>query len=65
MPNPKYKVSLKLSDKTYSKSANSVEDALNKLKQPLFFKTKGIISLTAGKLKAETWMYPAQLRKLL
>ena len=59
-----YKVSLKLADKTYSKSASSVEEALKELKQPLFFKTKGIMSVKAGKLKSETWMYPAQLRKL-
>ena len=66
MPNrsPKYKVSLKLPDKTYSKSASTPLQAIQALQRPVFFKSKGIIQLTYGKLKAETWMYPVLLRKL-
>ena len=64
MPSPKYKVSLKLPNQTYSKSAPTILEALNTLKLPQFFKGKGIITVQYGKLKAEVWMWPVYLRKL-
>ena len=64
MPSPKYKVSLKLPDKTLTKTGATILEALETIPLPTFFKTKAIISVTFGKLKAEMWMYPVQLRKL-
>ena len=64
MPNPKYKVSLKLPDKTHTKTADSILAALEAIKPPTFFKSKAIIEVKYGKLKAELYMWPFQLRKL-
>ena len=61
---PKYKVSLKLPDNLYSKQANTIIEALDGLEIPPYFKGKGILSVQFGKLEAEVWMYPVQLRKL-
>jgi hypothetical protein len=64
MPTPKYKISLKLPGKTYSKTADTILEALEQVKRPLFFKSKVVIKVQVGKLKSECWMYPFQLRKL-
>jgi len=61
---PKYKVSLLLPDKTHSKTGSTILEALEAIEPPQFFKAKAIITVNFGKLKAEVWMYPFQLRKL-
>jgi hypothetical protein len=64
MPSYKYKVSLKLPDKVYSKSAPTVLEAIEKLPRPVFFKSKAIFELKSGKQKSEVYMWPHMLRKL-
>jgi hypothetical protein len=64
MPQAKFRLSLKLPDKTYSKTADSILSALETMPVPQYFKSKGIIEAKLGKFKAEVWMYPAALRKL-
>lgn len=55
MPSPKYKVSLKLSDNTFTASGLTIVEALEKLvfETPAFIKSKGILTAHFKKLKAE------------
>lgn len=60
----KYRVSLKLPDKTQTKIRPTIKEGLEALDLPTFFKSKGTITVAYGKLKAEVWMWPHALRKL-
>lgn len=65
MPNPpKYKVSLKLPDKTITKIRPTILEALNSFELPTVFKSKAIISVSSGGKKASVYFWPHSLRKL-
>ena len=61
---PKYKVSMRLGTETQTKSGETILEALELLEKPIYFKTKGIISVKFGKQFAEIYMWPILLRKL-
>lgn len=61
---PKYKVSLKLPDKTYSKTAPSIVEALDALNLDVKIGSKGVFEVQFGKLKAEIYLWPRMIRKL-
>jgi hypothetical protein len=63
-PSPKYRVSLKLPDKTHTKVADSIMEGLEKLPVPHFWKSKAIIQVEFGKKRAEVYFWPFALRKL-
>ena len=63
-PSPKYRVSLKLPDKTVTKIRPSIFEALNAIEPPTFFKSKAIISVSVNKKKSSVYFWPYTLRKL-
>lgn len=65
MPNLKYKVSLRLPDKIYSKSAETILEALNEIHVENTFKTKGVICVKYGKKYAELLLPIPMMKKLL
>lgn len=59
-----YSVSLKFSDKTYKFSANTIQEALDKIK-PDIVKSKGVLFVKKGKLKTEMVVNPVVLRRMV
>jgi hypothetical protein len=63
-PSPKYKVSLKLGDLTFTKIAPSIVEALEKMQPTHLSKAKGVLTVSSRGLKTEILMYPLQLKRL-
>jgi len=53
-----------LPDKTYSKTGETVLEALEAITPPPVFKSKGIFTAKFGKFESQVWMWPVYLRKL-
>ena len=64
MSQPKYRVSLKLADKTYTKIGSTIADALDALDLSVKVGGKGIFQVKYGKLRAEVFLYPRMIKKL-
>jgi hypothetical protein len=65
---PKYKVSLKLPDYTYTKIRPTIAEALTAIFEEYpnrFFKTKAIFKVSYNKLKADIFLPPVIMRKLM
>lgn len=61
---PKYKLSLKLPDKTYTNSAATIVEALEVL-NPEHLKSKVIVGVQYGTKYAEVLLWPRMMKKLL
>lgn len=59
-----FTLTLILADKTYIEKADSILEAINAI-SPDPIKTRGIFTVTDGKMTAERTFYVAQLKKLL
>lgn len=60
----KYEVSLKLGDKVYSVSSDSIPEALYSIR-PTKISLKGIFSVSNGVSKFEEIMFPNQVKRVL
>lgn len=61
---PKYRVSLKLATKTYTKIAPSITEALEKMEPEHLTKSRGVFKITYNKLKSEIMLFPLPMKRL-
>lgn len=59
-----FSVALITDDKTYRASADTIVEAVEKLKRPAIFKGKSVLRVKAGKMSSEMPCYPYFLRRL-
>lgn len=60
----KYEVSLRLGDKVYSTSSDSITEAISSIR-PTKISLKGLFTVSNGVSKFEEMMFPAQVRRIL